>query len=72
MTLRLKASSEEIKGLPLMKEGMVMFRCDGFDPKKSTKGDSVNLNPKLVVINHPEYNDRRIFENLNTKGKWIW
>lgn len=70
--LKLKASSEEIKGLPPMTEGMVTVRLDGFEPQFSNKRDSVNLKPKLVVINHVEYNDRRVFENLNTKGKWVW
>lgn len=70
--LKLKASSEEIKGLPPMTEGLVTVRLDGFDPKYSKDRGSVNLNPKMVIINHAEYNDRRLFENLNTKGKWVW
>ena len=69
---KLSASKEEIKGLPAMTEGMVTVRLDGFKPKFSKDKGSVNLNPELKVINHPEYNDRKIFENLNTKGKWVW
>lgn len=69
---KLTASSEEIKGLPPMKEGMVMVRLDGFKPKLSNKKDSVNLNPQLKVINHAEYNDRVVFEYLNTKAKFMW
>lgn len=69
---KIKASSEEIKGLPLMVEGLLTVRLDGFKPAFASKKDSVNLNPQLVVINHAEYNDRRVFENLNTKGKWVW
>ena len=69
---KLKASAEEVKGLPPMNEGMVTVRLDGFTPKLSSKKDSVNLNPTLKVINHAEYNDRPVFENLNTKGKWVW
>jgi hypothetical protein len=69
---KLTASKEEIRGLPLMNEGMVTVRLDGFKPALSKKRDSVNLNPIMKVINHPEYNDRNVFENLNTKGKWVW
>jgi hypothetical protein len=69
---KLKASSEEIKGLPVMEEGMLTLRLDGFKPKYSKDKGSVNLNPQLKVINHPKYNDRILFENLNTKGKWVW
>jgi hypothetical protein len=69
---KLTASKEEIKGMPPMVEGMVTVRLDGFDPKLSKDKGSVNLNPKMKVINHAEYNDRNVFENLNTKGKWVW
>src|SRR5208337_3563718 len=69
---KLTASREEIKGLPLLKEGMLTVRLDGFKPKFSKDRQSVNLNPQMKVINHAEYNDRVVFENLNTKAKWIW
>src|ERR1700681_1650134 len=69
---RLTASKEEVKGLPIMNEGMVTFRLNGFKPKFSKDRGSVNLNPQMKVINHPEYNDRTVFDNLNTKAKWIW
>lgn len=70
--LKLKASSEEIKGLPPMTEGLVTVRLDGFKPAYSKDKGSVNLQPQMAIINHAEYNDRRVFENLNTKGKWVW
>jgi hypothetical protein len=69
---KLTASKEEIKGLPPLAEGLVTVRLDGFEPKLSSKKTSVNLNPVMKVINHAEHNDRRIFENLNTMGKWVW
>jgi hypothetical protein len=69
---KLTASKEEVKGLPPMNEGMLTVRLDGFKPALSKKKDSVNLNPQMKIINHPEYNDRNVFENLNTKGKWVW
>jgi hypothetical protein len=72
MGLRLTANKDEVKGMPLMQEGMVTVRLDGFKPSLSKNKDSVNLNPIMKVINHAEYNDRSVFENLNTKGKWVW
>jgi hypothetical protein len=72
MGLRLTANKDEVKGMPPMTEGMVTVRLDGFKPKLSKDKGSINLNPTLKIINHAEYNDRNVFENLNTKGKWVW
>jgi len=69
---KLTASKEEVQGLPVMAEGLVTVRLDGFKPTLSSKKDSVNLNPQMKVINHPEYNDRLVFDSLNTKAKWTW
>jgi hypothetical protein len=69
---RLTATKDEIKGLPPMPEGLYAVRLDGFKPKYSKDKGSVNLNPQIKVINHADFNDRIVFENLNTKGKWVW
>lgn len=69
---KLTASKEEVKGQSAMNEGMITVRLDGFKPKFSKDHGSINLNPDMKVINHPEYNGRVLFENLNTKAKWIW
>lgn len=69
---RLKMSKEAIEGQPLIPEGLYTFRLDGFKPKLSRDKNSTNLNPTMKVINHSEHNDRNIFENLNTKGDWVW
>ena len=72
MSPRLTASKEAVQGPAPMPEGMYTVRFDGFDPKYAKDKQSVNLNPKLKVINHPEYNDRPIFDNWNTKAVWLW
>ena len=69
---KLTASKEEVKGLPILPEGMYTVRLDGFSPKYSKDRASINLNPQMRIINNPEYNDRIVFDNLNTKGKWVW
>lgn len=69
---KLRGNADEIKGLPPLPEGMYFVRCDGFKPRQNKDKDSVNLNPVLKVTNHPEHNDRVIFDNLSAKAKWIW
>lgn len=72
MSPRLTASKESIEGPPPMPEGLYTIRCDGFKPAFSKDRASKNLNPVLKVTNNSDFNDRVVFENLNTKGSWIW
>lgn len=69
---KLKASAEDIKGLPVMDAGIYTVRLKGFKPLYSDKKDSVNLNPQMEIVNHPEHNNRLVYETLNTKAKWRW
>jgi hypothetical protein len=69
---KLTASKEEVKGQPPMPPGIYTVKLSGFKPKLSKKGDSVNLNPQMEVINHPEFNNRKVFDSLNTKAKFTW
>ena len=69
---KLRASKDEITGALPMNEGLMLVRLDGFKPGYSKDRGSISLNPQMRVINHAEYNDRPIFENLNLKAKWIW
>lgn len=69
---KIKVSKEEIKGQPPMPAGIYTVALKGFKPAFSQKKDSVNLNPQLEVINHPEYNNRPVYESMNTKAKFRW
>jgi len=69
---RLTVSKDDLKGGPLLPEGLYTVRLDGFKPSWSKNRGSVNLNPQMKIINHLEHNDRPIFENLNSKGHWVW
>src|SRR3990172_3539678 len=56
--------------------GIYEFRFEGFKPKTSKNGDSMNLNPSLAVINNPEFDGsqgkkRYIFGSMNSKADWI-
>jgi hypothetical protein len=68
---RLTASREQVQGECLPEE-MYEVRLDGFKPKWSKDRSSVNLNPILRVINHSKFNDKPLFESLNSGAPWIW
>jgi hypothetical protein len=69
---KLTGSKEEIQGRPNLPEGLYTVRLDGFKPRHSKNKDSVNLQPQMKIINHPEHNSRQIFDNLNTNAKFLW
>ena len=68
---KIRGSKEALEGKPPLPAGIFTFRLDGFKPKTSSKGTSVNLNPTLKVINHATLNDSRVFENLNSQATWV-
>jgi hypothetical protein len=59
-------SKQDMEGKPPLPAGIYEVRLDGFRPKKAKKGDSINLNPQMKVINHPTLNDSNAFYNLST------
>lgn len=69
---KMTASKEDLKGQPVHPEGMYSVRLKGFKPAWSKNKDSVNLNPDMVITNHMELNDKKVFFNLNSKAKWLW
>lgn len=38
---------------PSFQPGLAQVQCKGFKPEKSKKGNSINLNPQLVIVNDP-------------------
>jgi len=65
------ASVESLQGPSAFPGGIYELRLDGFEPKFSKDKGSVNYNPKFIVVNHPTLNDRRVFDNLNSKAGWV-
>lgn len=69
-----KKSLEPPESLPA---GVYEIRFDGFAPKlskkKPDKDQSLNLNPKLIVVNNsnPDINGKKHFENLNMNAAWV-
>ena len=60
---------DQVKGFKPVEGDVYDVRLDGFSPKTTKKGDSTNLRPKMVIVNHAKHNDQRVFDNLNT-GAW--
>jgi hypothetical protein len=67
---RIGFSKEELSG-NVYPDGLYELRLEGFEPEKSRKGDSINLNPVLKIVNHPTLNNKRVFDNLNSSAAWI-
>lgn len=68
---RISGDKSKLEGFKTLPAGVYEVRLDGFEPELSKKKTSVNLNPILRVINSTEYNDQRIFDNLNSNAVWI-
>jgi hypothetical protein len=71
-------SKDELSGAPPVPAGWYVLQLKGFEPKAAalkpgeTVSSSVSLNPVLSIINHPEYEGRRVFTSLNTKMAFMW
>jgi hypothetical protein len=72
---QIRVDKSKLKGFEALPPGTYTLRLDGFEPEFSKKKDSVNLNPKLTIINNanPELNDgkHRAFDNLNSQAGWV-
>jgi hypothetical protein len=77
MAFTMNFSSEQLSGASPVPAGPYTLEFSGFDQKASkvkpgeTESSSINLNPILKIIGNAEYEGRRIFANLNTKGPWV-
>jgi hypothetical protein len=77
MGFNMNFSTEQLSGAVPVPAGPYTLQFKGFDQKAAkikaneTESGSINLNPILEVIGNAEYDGRRIFANLNTKGPWV-
>ena len=78
MAFQMNFSKEELSGAPPIPAGKYTLQLKGFKPKASalkpgeTESSSVNLNPGLAVVGHPDYEGRRIFWGMNSKAAFLW
>lgn len=75
MGFSMNFNKEQLSGSkPPLPDGWYTLQLKGFAPKLAgANKDSVSLNPEIVTIGNPnpDLNDRRVFENLNSKAGWI-
>ena len=69
--VRLGAPKDSMEGRKLLAPGRYTVQCDGFAQKMSKKGDSINYNPKLRIINHPTLAGEKVFTSLNQGAGFI-
>lgn len=70
-TVRLGAPKDSMEGRRLLPPGRYTVQCDGFAQKNSKKGDSINYNPKLRIINHPTLAGEKLYTSLNQGAGFI-
>lgn len=72
MPFSMNFTRESLAGKPPIPAGWYKFRVTGFKPKiAGANKDSVSFNPQIEVIDNPEHDGSRVFENLNSKAPWI-
>lgn len=73
MPFNMNFSKEQLSGKPPVPAGWYQLRLTGFKPKVVGKdGDkSISFNPQIEVINNPEHDGGKVWENLNSKAGWI-
>lgn len=72
MAFSMKVSNDAIEGFDVIPSGHYEVKLVGFAPKTSKKGDSFNLNPTMVIVNHTEFAGRKVFDSLNIGGAFMW
>jgi hypothetical protein len=66
-----KMAIDITSGGKLIPAGIYTVRLFGFKPKFSKNKDSVNFNPMMKIINHPEHDGVTLFDSLNTRAGFI-
>jgi len=70
MAFKMGYDKEKLSGMKPVPPGIYQVRFEQFKPKLSKdKGDgkprSLNLNAECTIINHPEFENRKVFATLN-------
>jgi hypothetical protein len=72
MAFSMKIDNSKIEGMDIMPSGHYEVKLVSFNPKTSKKGDSFNLNPCMVLVNHVEFANRKVYATLNSMGAFMW
>jgi hypothetical protein len=66
MPFKMGLTKADLSGPKPVPQGLYEVQTTGFRPKVAKSGTSLNYNVELTVVNHPEYEGRKIFHPLNT------
>lgn len=66
MPFKMGMSKEDLSGPKPVPNGVYELQVTGFRPKVAKSGTSLNYNVEMTVVNHPEFDGRKIFHPLNT------
>lgn len=73
MAFQMKVSSDKLEGQDVFPAGQYDVKLVSFKPSMS-KGQTPtqNLNALMVVVNHSEFADRKLYDSLNVGGAFTW
>jgi hypothetical protein len=72
MSFKFGVDTKELEGRKPVPEGIYTVKLVKFSPKKNAKGDSVNLNPQMEIIDAPDGFERAmVFDSLSMKAAWV-
>lgn len=66
MAFKMGMSKEDLSGPPPVPNGVYDLQVTNFKPAVSKSGEYLNYNAEFTVVNHPEYDKRKVFHPLTT------
>ena len=66
MPFKMGMSKEDLSGPKPVAPNIYELQVTGFRPKIAKSGTSLNYNVELTIVNHPEFDGRKVFHPLNT------
>jgi hypothetical protein len=66
MPFNFKLDKSKLNGQEPVPAGIYTVLFTGFKPAWSKKGDTLNYNPSVEIVNDPNYENRKLFTSLNS------
>ena len=66
MPFQMKVSSDKLEGQDVFPAGQYDVKLVSFKPALAKTG-SKNLNALMVVVNHPDFSDRKLYDSLERR-----
>lgn len=72
MAFKMNFNREDLSGKPPVPPGWYNLQVKNFKPKiAGEQKDSLSFNGEFSIVGNGEYEGRKVFNTLNTKGGWI-